>query len=178
VVVDRMKDVMVLGDGSKFSPQYIENKLKFSPYIKEAVVIGQDRPYVAALINIDMATVGKWAESRQISFTTYTDLSQKGRVYDLITADVERVNRDLPRAARIARFVLLYKELDPDDEEMTRTRKVRRRFVESRYANLIQALYDPSDEVVIDAEIKYQSGQTSRMRTRIKVRTVEEPVAA
>jgi long-chain acyl-CoA synthetase len=178
VVVDRMKDVMVLGDGSKFSPQYIENKLKFSPYIKEAVVIGQDRPYVAALINIDMATVGKWAESRQISFTTYTDLSQKGRVYDLITADVERVNRDLPRAARIARFVLLYKELDPDDEEMTRTRKVRRRFVESRYADLIQALYDPSDEVVIDAEIKYQSGQTSRMRTRIKVRTVEEPVAA
>ncbi len=173
VVIDRMKDVMRLVDGTKFSPQYIENKLKFSQYVKEAVVVGQDRPYVAALINIDMANVGKWAENRQIPYTTYTDLAQKEHVYELIARDVERVNKDLPRAARIKKFVLLHKELDADDEELTRTRKVRRKFVEERYAWLIEELYGESEMIEIEADIKYRDGRQAKIQTSLKVRFVE-----
>ena len=174
VVIDRMSDVMVLADGSKFSPQYIENKLKFSPYVKEAVVVGQDRPYVAALINIDMANVGKWAENNQIAYTTYTDLSQKPRVYELIAEAVRRVNQDLPKVARIARFVLLYKELDADDEELTRTRKVRRAFVESRYGELIHGLYADDEVIHVMADIQYQDGRQARLRTDVRVYRVEQ----
>ena len=173
VVIDRMADVMVLADGSKFSPQYIENKLKFSPYVREAVVVGQDRPYVAALINIDMANVGKWAENNQVAYTTYTDLAQKPRVYELIADAVRRVNQDLPKVARIARFVLLYKELDADDEELTRTRKVRRAFVESRYGELIRGLYSDDDVIRVVADIQYQDGRQARIRTDIRVYRVE-----
>jgi long-chain acyl-CoA synthetase len=173
-VIDRMSDVMVLSDGSKFSPQYIENKLKFSPYVKETVVVGQDRPYVAALINIDMANVGKWAENNQIGYTTYTDLSQKPRVYELIAEAVRRVNRDLPKVARVARFVLLYKELDADDEELTRTRKVRRSFVEGRYGELIRGLYSEADTIRVVADIQYQDGRHARINTDVRVYQVEQ----
>jgi long-chain acyl-CoA synthetase len=173
VVIDRMSDVMVLSDGSKFSPQYIENKVKFSPYVKEAVVVGQDRPYVAALINIDMANVGKWAENNQIAYTTYTDLSQKPRVYELIAEAVRRVNRDLPKVARVARFVLLYKELDADDEELTRTRKVRRSFVEGRYGELIRGLYAEADTIRVVADIQYQDGRQARINTDLRVYQLE-----
>jgi len=173
VVIDRMSDVMVLSDGSKFSPQYIENKLKFSPYVKEAVVAGQDRPYVAALINIDLANAGKWAENRQIAYTTYTDLSQKPQIYELVAEAVRRVNRDLPRAARIARFVLLYKELDADDEELTRTRKVRRAFVEDRYGELIRGLYSDADSIRVVADIQYQDGRQARLQTDVRVYRLE-----
>jgi len=173
VVIDRMSDVMVLSDGSKFSPQYIENKLKFSPYVKEAVVAGQDRPYVAALINIDLANAGKWAENRQIAYTTYTDLSQKPQIYELVAEAVRRVNRDLPRVARIARFVLLYKELDADDEELTRTRKVRRAFVEDRYGELIRGLYSDADSIRVVADIQYQDGRQARLQTDVRVYRLE-----
>jgi long-chain acyl-CoA synthetase len=173
VVIDRMADVMTLADGSKFSPQYIENKLKFSPYVKEAVVVGQDRPFVGALVNIDMANVGKWAETRQITYTTYTDLAQKAQVYELVSRHVDRLNRELPRAAKIARFVLLHKELDPDDEELTRTRKVRRRFVEDRYADLITGLYGESAEIVVESEVRYQTGKSTVMRVPLRVHTME-----
>jgi long-chain acyl-CoA synthetase len=173
VVIDRMSDVMVLSDGSKFSPQYIENKLKFSPYIKEAVVVGQDQPCVTALVNIDMATVGKWAENNQIGYTTYTDLAQKQRVYDLIAEAVRWVNRDLPKVARIARFVLLYKELDADDEELTRTRKVRRGFIGGRYGDLIRGLYSDEDVVHVLADVQYQDGRQARLRTAVKVYRLE-----
>ena len=173
VVIDRMSDVMTLGDGSKFSPQYIENKLKFSMYVKEAVVVGQDRPFVAALVNIDAANVGKWAETRQIGYTTYADLSQKPQVAELIAAHVERVNRDLPRVARIARFVILHKELDADDEELTRTRKVRRRFVEERYRDLIRGLYGDDEEVLVDTEVQYRSGRRATTRVPVHVRSLE-----
>jgi long-chain acyl-CoA synthetase len=173
VVIDRMSDVMTLGDGSKFSPQYIENKLKFSMYVKEAVVVGQDRPFVAALVNIDAANVGKWAETRQIGYTTYADLSQKPQVAELIAAHVERVNRDLPRVARIARFVILHKELDADDEELTRTRKVRRRFVEERYRDLIRGLYGEDEEVLVDTEVQYRSGRRATTRVPVHVRSLE-----
>ncbi len=137
VVIDRVKDVMRLADGTRFSPQFIENRLKFSPYVKEAVVIGSDRPYLTAMLCIDMGVVGKWAERSKLSYTTYTDLSAKPEVYDLVQAAVDEVNQTLPAAARIHKFVLLYKELDADDEELTRTRKVRRGFVEERYREVI-----------------------------------------
>ncbi len=172
VVIDRAKDVMVLQDGTKFSPQFIENKLKFSPYIKEAVVFGGDWPYVTAMINIDMANVGKWAENHQLAYTTYTDLAQKPEVYRLVREDVERANADLPPAARIRRFLLLHKELDADDAELTRTRKVRRRFVAERYATIIQALYGEEDHLDVETVITYQDGSQATIQTRLRIEDV------
>jgi len=178
VVIDRVKDVMKLADGTQFSPQFIENRLKFSPYVKEAVVIGHDRPYLTAMLCIDMGVVGKWAEKSKISYTTYTDLSAKRPVYDLLQKAVDQVNATLPAAARIAKFVLLYKELDADDEELTRTRKVRRGFVEERYREVIVALYGEAPEVAIDTTIKFQDGKTTRIRTTLLVRRLEQGRAA
>ncbi|UCC85543.1 MAG: AMP-binding protein [Anaerolineales bacterium] len=173
IVIDRAKDVMTLHDGTKFSPQFIENKLKFSPYIKEAVVFGGDWPYVSAMINIDMANVGKWAENHQIAYTTYTDLAQKPEVYTLVAQDVTRTNTDLPAAARIKRFLLLHKELDADDAELTRTRKVRRRFVNERYQEIIDALYSDSDSLQIQSAITYQDGRTALIQTNLRIQRVE-----
>jgi long-chain acyl-CoA synthetase len=178
VVIDRLKDVMKLADGTQFSPQFIENRLKFSPYVKEAVVVGKDRPYLTAMLCIDMGVVGKWAEKNKLSYTTYTDLSAKPEVYDLVQREVDEVNRTLPGAARIRKFVLLYKELDADDEELTRTRKVRRSFVEDRYKEVIAALYGEAPEVAIDTTIKFQDGKTSRIRTTLLVRRLDLGKAA
>jgi long-chain acyl-CoA synthetase len=178
VVIDRLKDVMKLADGTQFSPQFIENRLKFSPYVKEAVVVGKDRPYLTAMLCIDMGVVGKWAEKSKISYTTYTDLSAKPEVYDLVQRAVDEVNETLPAAARIHKFVLLYKELDADDEELTRTRKVRRVFVEERYREVIAALYGEAPEVRIDTTIKFQDGKVSRIRTTLLVRRLELGKAA
>ncbi len=170
VVIDRLKDVLRLADGTQFSPQFIENRLKFSPYIKEAVVIGQDKPYLAALVCIDQGIVGKWAEKEKISYTTYTDLSAKPRVYDLLQREIDRVNQTLPAAAKIRKFVLLYKELDADDEELTRTRKVRRSFVEDRYKGIISALYGDEQKIAVDTTIRYQDGRTARIQANLAVR--------
>ena len=142
VVIDRMKDVIKLNDGSNFSPTFIENRLKFSPYIREAISVGKDRPYVSALIQIDYAFAGAWAEKRQVAYTTFTDLARNPRVYDLIAQEVERVNKQLPEAARVAKFLLLEKELDADDAELTRTQKLRRGFVSGKYGSLIDKLYE------------------------------------
>jgi long-chain acyl-CoA synthetase len=169
VVIDRVKDVMQLTDGTKFSPQLIENKLKFSPYISEAVILGKDRPYITALINMDLANTGKWAEDRHITYTTFADLSQKSEVYNLIAEEIKRVNKDLPKAARIQKFVMLYKELDADDEELTRTRKLRRSFIETRYKPLIETMYEDRSEVKVEAEIKYRDGREALLQTVIKV---------
>jgi long-chain acyl-CoA synthetase len=170
VVIDRIKDVLRLADGTRFSPQFIENRLKFSPYVKEAVVIGQDKPYLAALVCIDQAIVGKWAEKEKLSYTTYTDLSSKPRVYDLLQREIDRVNLTLPRAAKIRKFVLLYKELDADDEELTRTRKVRRSFVETRYAGIIAGLYGDERKIAVDTTIRFQDGKTARIQADLAVR--------
>ena len=170
VMIDRMKDVMTLADGTKFSPQLIENKLKFSMYISEAVVVGQNRPYVAAMINMDMGNVGKWSENRKISYTTYTDLSQKPEVYDLIADEIARINQSLPKLAQIRKFVMLHKELDADDDEMTRTRKIRRSFVEQRYEQLVSALYRESETLEIESEIKYRDGKEFRMQTTVRIK--------
>jgi long-chain acyl-CoA synthetase len=178
VVIDRIKDVMRLADGTQFSPQFIENRLKFSPYVKEAVVVGKDRPYLTAMLCIDMGIVGKWAEKKRISYTTYTDLSAKPEVYDLLQGEVDKVNATLPAAASIRKFVLLYKELDADDEELTRTRKVRRAFVEERYQEVIAALYGDRREVAIDTTIKFQDGKTTRIHTTLLVRELERGRAA
>lgn len=178
VVIDRAKDVTCLASGTKFAPQFIENKLKFSPYIKEAVTIGQARPYVAAMINIDMENVGKWAERRQVAYTTYTDLAQKPEVYELVAREVERVNRDLDEAMQIRRYVLLHKELDADDEEVTRTRKVRRGFVTQKYDTIIAALYGDATAVPVTSVITYQDGRQATIETRLVIRSVNEAFVA
>jgi long-chain acyl-CoA synthetase len=179
VVIDRVKDVMRLADGTQYSPQFIENRLKFSPYVKEAVVIGgKERPYLSALVCIDMKIVGKWAESQKLSYTTYTDLSSKPEVYDLLEKEVARVNETLPPAARLRKFVLLYKELDADDEELTRTRKVRRSVIEERYRDVIAAVYGEREAVDIDTVIRFQDGKTSRIQARLPVRHMARSAAA
>ncbi len=172
IVIDRAKDVMTLHDGTKFSPQFIENKLKFSPYVKEAVVFGGDWPFVTAIINIDFANVGKWAENHQIAYTTYTDLSQKPEVYELVERQVLQANADLPEAARIRRYILLHKELDADDAELTRTRKVRRRLIAQRYENIISALYSRSTHIDVETIITYQDGRTATLQTRLRIESL------
>ncbi|HIP25790.1 MAG TPA: long-chain fatty acid--CoA ligase [Archaeoglobus profundus] len=169
VVIDRLKDVLTLSDGTKFSPQYIENKLKFSPYIKEAVVIGHNRPYLTAIINIDMENVGKWAEKRMISYTSYMDLSQKDEVLELIKSIIKKVNNGLPKNARIKKFISLYKELHADDEELTRTRKVRRRIIQEKYKDLIDAMYSDSKTYEAKIKIRYEDGREKIIKTKIKI---------
>jgi long-chain acyl-CoA synthetase len=148
VVIDRLKDVLSLADGSRFSPALIENKLKFSPYVREAVVVGEGRPFVVALIQIDMGTVGNWAEGNRVPFTTFKDLAGKPEVFTLIGREVARVNEDLRAAARIHAFALFDKELDADDDELTRTNKVRRSTILGKYRDLIDGLYVSAAEGV------------------------------
>jgi long-chain acyl-CoA synthetase len=143
VMIDRVTDVLRLADGARFSPALIENKLKFSPYVREAVVIGEDRPYIVALIQIDMGNVANWAESNRLPFTTFKDLSHKSEIYQLIAKELARVNQDLPKVAQIRRFALFDKELHADDDELTRTQKVRRAMVGLKYTEMIEALYIP-----------------------------------
>jgi long-chain acyl-CoA synthetase len=174
-IVDRARDVGRLVDGTLFAPKYLENKLKFSPYIKEAVCVGPGRPFVAALVNIDLGSVGSWAERRNIAYTSYTDLAQRPEVYELIQLEVERVNRSLHgeaalAGAQIRRFLLLHKELDADDQEITRTRKVRRGFVAEKYAGLIDALYSESDIVKVEAQVTYEDGRTATVRADVRIR--------
>ncbi|MGE4299552.1 MAG: AMP-binding protein [Desulfovibrionaceae bacterium] len=165
VVIDRLKDVMHLLDGTRFSPQFLENKLKFSPYVKEAVVLGRDRAGIADI-------VGRWAESKLLTYTTYQDLAAKSEVYDLVRGQVRAINETLPEATRIERFALLFKELDADDGELTRTRKVRRATVEGRYGDLIAGLYSDRDEVRLAACIQYQDGRTREMCGSIRIMDV------
>jgi long-chain acyl-CoA synthetase len=179
-IIDRAKDLSYLADGTMFAPKYLENKLKFSTYVKEAVCVGQDRPFVTALINIDLGAVGNWAERRNIAYTSYTDLSQKPEVSDLIHQEVARVNRsiiedDVLRGAQIRKFLILHKELDPDDEEITRTRKVRRGFIAHKYAALIEALYGDVDHVQVEANVTYEDGRTGTIRADVRIREVEAP---
>ena len=169
VVIDRIKDMAETSRGDRFSPQYIENKLKFSPYVAETVVLGDGRDYLAAMICIRFSIVSKWAEKNRISFTTYTDLSSRPEVYELLRKEVEAVNATLPPAQRIRKFLLLYKELDADDGELTRTRKVRRRVINEKYATIIDAIYGGKPAIDIDTVIKFQDGTTQRIRTTLNV---------
>jgi long-chain acyl-CoA synthetase len=169
VVIDRIKDLAETSRGERFSPQYLENKLKFSPYIAEAVVLGAGRNHLAALLCIRFSIVSKWAEKNRIAFTTYTDLSARDEVYALLQKEVEAVNATLPPAQRISRFLLLYKELDADDGELTRTRKVRRGVINEKYADIIEAIYASKREIPVDTVIRFQDGTTQRVRTTLRV---------
>lgn len=173
VVIDRLKDVMHLADGTRFSPQFMENKLKFSPYVREAVVLGRDRPHLASIISIDPEIVGHWAESRLITYTTYQDLASKKEVYELIRDEIQQINAGLPENTRILRFALLFKELDADDGELTRTRKLRRKVVEERYGSLINALYGLEVCVDLKTAIQYQDGRVREMCGSIDIASVE-----
>ncbi|SEI18855.1 long-chain fatty acid--CoA ligase [Tardiphaga sp. OK245] len=169
VVIDRIKDLAQTARGERFSPQYIENKLKFSPYIAETVVLGDNRDALAAMICIRFSIISKWAEKNRISFTTYTDLSSRPEVYEMIRKEVETVNSTLPLAQRIAKFLLLYKELDADDGELTRTRKVRRSVINEKYADIIDGIYGGARDIPVDTTIRFQDGTSQRIRTRLVV---------
>ncbi len=169
VVIDRIKDLAETSRGERFSPQYLENKLKFSPYIAEAVVLGAGRDHLAAMLCIRFSIVSKWAEKNRIAFTTYTDLSARNEVYALLQKEVEAVNATLPPAQRISRFLLLYKELDADDGELTRTRKVRRSVINEKYADIIESIYAGKSQIPVDTVIRFQDGSTQRVRTTLKV---------
>ena len=174
VVFDRTKDVFTLKDGQPFSPQYLETRLKFSPYIRDAWVLGHKRDYVAAVMCIDYNVVGNWADEKKLNYTSYPELSQKPEVYDLVEKQIRQANKDLPESARVFKFTNLYKELDADDDELTRTRKLRRSFVEKRYQSIVDALYSDSDAVHIDTTIKYEDGREAHIKTDLTIQKVAQ----
>jgi len=178
VIIDRVKDVGKLNDGSPFAPQFLENKLKFSPYINEAVAFGHERPYVAALIAINAETVGNWAERHGITYTSFQDLSGNPQVRELIRQEVRKCNAGLPPAARICRFLLLNKELDADDNEITRTRKIRRRFIAERYGTVVEALYSGRSDVELTTDITFEDGRRSTVRSKLAIDNVEDAAPA
>jgi long-chain acyl-CoA synthetase len=177
VIIDRAKDVGALADGTPFAPQFIENKLKFSPFIREVVAFGDGKPFVAALVAIDLATVGKWAERHNIAYTSFQDLSARAEVRRLVGEEIRKCNATLPSAACVRRFLLVSKEFDPDDNEITRTRKIRRRFVAERYAAAVAALYGQANDVELSTEITYEDGRTGRLEVRLAIADVEAPPA-
>jgi long-chain acyl-CoA synthetase len=170
VVFDRTKDVMVLSDQSIFSPQYLETRLKFSPFLKDAWIIGHEKQYITAVVCIDYAVVGKWADEKKLNYTSYHELSQKPEVYDLVEKQIREANKSLKPAAKIHKFVNLYKEFDADDEELTRTRKLRRSFVENRYRDIVQTLYEDQDSVHMDTTITYEDGRVVKIKTDLHIR--------
>ncbi len=169
VVIDRISDIATTSGGARFSPQFIENKLKFSPFIAEAVIQGHERPYLAAIICIRFDIVAKWAEQRDIAFTNYINLSAQSRIYEMIQREVETVNATLPEAHKVRKFLLLYKQLDADDGELTRTRKVRRGVIREKYGEIIDAVYGGEERVHIDTVISFQDGTKSRVQTDLRV---------
>jgi long-chain acyl-CoA synthetase len=173
-IIDRAKDVGQLANGAMFAPKYIENKLKFFPHIKEAVAMGDRRDKVCALINIDFDAVGNWAERRNLPYAGYTDLAAKSEVYELIRECVEKVNADLAADERLAgsqihRFMVLHKELDADDGELTRTNKVRRGFIADKYGVLMDALYGGKTEQFIETQVKFEDGRTGSVSATLKI---------
>jgi long-chain acyl-CoA synthetase len=171
LIIGRKEDIIRTKQGAAFSPDFIETRLKFSLYIKEAVVFGEGRPYLTALINIDMGNVGNWAEDRMIPYTTYTDLTQQPEVEKLIHGEVREVNGQLPDPMKIRKFILLYKLLDADDEELTRTGKVRRRFVYGLYIKLIEAMYENKESLEVRGQVRYRDGQVGTLETRVRMIT-------
>jgi long-chain acyl-CoA synthetase len=174
VVFDRTKDVFTLKDGKPFAPQYLETRLKFSPYIRDSWVIGDKKDYITAVLCIDYAVVGKWADEKKLNYTSYQELSQMPEIYDLVEKQIRQANKDLPDAAKVVKFTNLYKELDADDDELTRTRKLRRAFVEKRYEEIVEALYSENNSVHIDTTIKYEDGRKAHIKTDMQIRSVIE----
>ena len=176
IVIDRLSDVMHNKQGEMFSPMFIENKLKFSPYIKEAIIFGDKKDFTAALINIDPIIVGKWAEDNGISYTTFMDLSAKKQVAELIKEQIMQCNQNAEKEHfKIKRYAILYKLLDMDDGELTKTGKIRRKFIQEKYNNLYEALYEESvSEKAVDAVYQYQDGQKATVQTIIKFHTMDD----
>lgn len=173
IYLDRVKDMIELANGEKFSPQYIEGRLKFSPFVQDAMAVGGfDMDFVTAIVIIDFENVSRWAEKNRVSFTTYVDLTQKTEVYDIIKKEIERVNATLPPAARIKKFVILHKAFDADEAELTRTRKLRRHALEQRYGEMLDAMYSGKDKVTVSAEVKYRDGRTGTVETDVRVLAV------
>ncbi len=173
-IIDRVKDVGKLADGTLFAPKYLENKLKFFPYIQEAVTFGHQRDRVCAFINIDAEAVGNWAEKRNMPYSGYVDLASRAEVYELVRECIEQANADLAREPEIAnsqihRFLILHKVLDADDEELTRTRKVRRGFIAQKYATLVDALYGGKQSVHVEAQVKYEDGRTGTISADLRI---------
>jgi long-chain acyl-CoA synthetase len=173
IIIGRKEEIMRLKGGDAFSPDFIETRLKFSPYIKEAVVFGEGREWVAGLICIDFGNVGSWAEARMIPYTTYTDLSQDPAVEELILSEVRRINNELPKPMRLRKITLLYKMLDADDEELTRTGKVRRKFVQEKYIDIIEAMYGEKKEIQVTGKVQYRDGHVGTITTNVRILDVE-----
>lgn len=173
-IIDRAKDVSKMADGKVFAPKYIENKLKFFSFIKEAVVFGADRDWVGAFINIDFEAVGNWAERRDIAYSGYVDLAGNPAVAELIKGCIEKMNEELSREsmlghAQISRFLILHKELDPDDDELTRTRKVRRSFINEKYGVLISAMYGGQHEQFIETAVRFEDGRAGKVSATLQI---------
>ncbi len=175
VFVDRLEDIVKLTCGDKLTPQYIESRLKFSPYIKDAwILAGPGRQYPSAIIIIDHENVGHWADGRKVTYTTHTDLSQKSEVYELVEQEIARVNKSLPLGCRVRKYVNLHKEFDPDEAELTRNRKLRRVFLKERYRELIRAIYSDKTDVPVETQVRYRDGRIGKIKTTIKIKSVEE----
>jgi long-chain acyl-CoA synthetase len=173
VYLDRMDEMIELSDGNRFSPQYTEIRLRFSPYCKDAMVFGgRNKPFVSAILNIDYDNVGKWAESRKIAYTTYVDLSQKAEIRKLLKDLVQNVNSVLPEYARIKAFVSLHKEFDADEAELTRTRKLKREPIEERYKDILFGIYEKKESVRVESQVTYRDGRTGRVKTEVVVNYV------
>jgi long-chain acyl-CoA synthetase len=173
IYLDRMSDMIELSGGQKFSPQYIEGRVKFNPYIQDVMAVGGfDMPYVSALVTINFDNTARWAEKRGLAFTTLVDLTQKPEVYNLVEQEIARVNQTLPPASRVRRFVILNKTFDADEAEMTRTRKLRRRYLEQRYGEVLTAIYGGKSSVIIQSELSYQDGRKSVTQIDLAIRSV------
>jgi long-chain acyl-CoA synthetase len=174
-IIDRAKDVGRLGDGTPFAPQFVENKLKFSPFIREAVAFGHERPFVATMIAIDMSTVGNFAERHGLAYTSFADLARKPEVAELIRTEVAKVNETIPAALTVRRAMLLLKDLEADDNEMTRTRKVRRAYIAEKYRTVIDAFYDGRQSAEVTVEITFEDGRKTAMTSTIAVLDIPRP---
>lgn len=172
VVLGRVSEVVYTSANERYIPNYIENRIKFSPYCKDVAVIGSGREHLTAIVCVDFDAVGHWAELRGISYISYADLSQKPEVYETVASAIRHVNKTLPDGLKIRRFVNLHKEFDPDDGEITRTRKLRRNVVEERYLPIIEALYSGQDSVVMKAQLTYETGETGTIERALSVREV------
>jgi long-chain acyl-CoA synthetase len=174
VFVDRLKDIIELGSGDKLAPQFVESRLRFSPYIKDAwVIAGPEGTYTSAIIIINYNNVSRWAGQRRVAYTTFTDLSQKSEVYSLVKTEIDRINQTLPQGVRIKKYVNLHKEFDPDEGELTRTRKLRRTFLEERYRELINAIHADKTEVPIEARVRYRDGRMGIMKTILNIKSID-----
>ncbi len=175
IFLDRASELGQFASGEKYAPTYIEAKLRFSPYIRDAITIGgKDKEYLSVIIDINFDNVGKWAEKNRIPYTTFVDLSQKEEVAELVVKDIHRVNRVLPEAIKVKKFVLLHKEFDPDEAELTRTRKLRRGFFEDKYRELINGIYEGKETAPVEAGVTYRDGRKGTVKTALKIRTVGE----